>query len=265
MQNGGKRGKYENIIITNHTAKKNLLLFSTSKMRSSKYYLGYGLPSINSFLSNKNIDTITCITFPYASDKEERSMYHTNIKPAFKSIGFNVTQISKNEDIKSMIKKINDAQAIYVCGGNTYNLVKILQQNNLMKLLRDKILSGTPYIGASAGTNIVCPTLKTSNDLPVVWPESAKTLNLIPFQINVHYDESYICGGESREDKIERYLTEHPKKKVLGLEDGTFIYVSDNYAELLGLNTRQAILMQNKGGRFVKEYINVESVISDLL
>lgn len=265
MQSGGKRGRYENIVISNKNAKKNLLLFSTSQMFNSKYYLGYGLSSIKTFLSNKQITTVTCITFPYTEDKEERYAYNKLIRPAFKSIGFDTIHVSNSDTLSSKRKKLSEAQSIYVCGGNTYNLIKVLQMDNLIKLLRDKIMSGTPYIGASAGTNIVCPTIKTSNDLPVVWPKSVKALNIIPFQINVHYDESYVCGGEPRENKIELFLSEYPKKKVLGLEDGTFIHVNGNYAELAGLNTRQAMLMQIKNGKFQKEYINTSSDISDLL
>ena len=187
MLSGGKRGKYKNIDITDPKAKRNLLLFSTSQMFDSKYYLGYGLSSIKSFLSNKNVTTVTCITFPYIDNNKERHAYNHDIRPAFESIGLTTVNISKNDSLKDKHKKLQNAQAIYVCGGNTYNLMKVLLESNMMKPLREKVLSGTPYIGASAGTNIACPTIKTSNDLPVVWPHTSKSLNLIPcliFAIN---------------------------------------------------------------------------------
>ena len=115
-------------------------------------------------------------------------------------------------------------------------LLRMLQQNNLIEAVRAAVLSGTPYIGWSAGSNVVCPTIRTTNDMPVTEPENFSAFNLIPFQINPHYLDANPEGhaGETREQRIEEFIEANPDLWVAGLREGTMFIVNDGLLELSG-------------------------------
>ena len=125
---------------------------------------------------------------------------------------------------------------IIVGGGNTFNLLKTIQDNGLVELMRDKIKGGTPYIGWSAGSNMVCPTIRTTNDMPIVEPQSFNALNMIPFQINPHYTDATLSGhgGETREMRLEEFLEANKDMYVAGLREGTMFIVEGNTITLDG-------------------------------
>ncbi|MBN20271.1 MAG: dipeptidase PepE [Bdellovibrionaceae bacterium] len=156
------------------------------------------------------------------------------------SAGRELVGIHRSSDFKSAIE---DAQAIYVGGGNSFRLLDSLQKFDLIKVIQKKVQSGTPYIGVSAGTNMACPTLMTTNDMPIVYPKSFDSLNLISFQINPHYfagathiedcDQFIRYGGETRDDRIKEYH-EMNNLPVLGLWEGAILRVEENEKSFYG-------------------------------
>jgi len=131
---------------------------------------------------------------------------------------------------------IRKAQAIYVGGGNTFRLLHELNKKDLLSLMRDKIHGGTPYIGISAGANIASPTIKTTNDMPIVEPPSFTALGVIPFQINPHYtdrDPDSTHQGETRERRIQEFL-EMNDETVLGMREGSIVVIEGSTIYLSG-------------------------------
>lgn len=123
-----------------------------------------------------------------------------------------------------------------VGGGNTFHLAKLMQEQGLIDAIREKVLTGTPYIGWSAGSNMACPSIRTTNDMPIVEPVSFQALNLVPFQINPHYLDANPEGhaGETREMRIEEFLEANPGIFVVGLREGTMFLVEKESMQLLG-------------------------------
>jgi dipeptidase E len=145
------------------------------------------------------------------------------------------------EDPEQAIKK---AKAIYTGGGNSFLLAKELWDRGLVELVKEKVRAGTPYIGISAGSNIACPSIATTNDMPIVQPRSFKGFNLIPFQINPHFIPSQVYikdengelkpyGGESRSVRIQEFH-QWNEKPVLALYEGAVLEVEDKQAKIFG-------------------------------
>ena len=129
-----------------------------------------------------------------------------------------------------------EASAVFVGGGNTFRLLKTLDDSGLLSELRDRALGGMPYMGASAGSNLAAPTIRTTNDMPIVEPESLTALGLVPFQINPHYldpDPGSRHMGETRETRLLEFLEENDRV-VIGLREGTWIRVEGDDAKLGG-------------------------------
>ncbi|MFD7924065.1 dipeptidase PepE [Streptomyces sp. NPDC059740] len=129
------------------------------------------------------------------------------------------------------------AQAVFVGGGNSFRLLRALHTTGLLGTLRERVRAGVPYMGSSAGTNMACPTLRTTNDMPIVQPPSFEALDLVPFQINPHYldpapESSHM--GETREERLEQFLEENAVP-VLGLREGTWLVREDERLELSGV------------------------------
>lgn len=141
------------------------------------------------------------------------------------------------------VAAVEEAEGIFVGGGNTFRLTHDLQRFGLIDPIKRRVQGGIPYMGASAGTNVACPTMQTTNDMPIVMPESFETLGLIPFQINSHYYRGQVWVregdnfiehfGETRAQRIAEYH-EMNSLKVLGLHEGTFLRREMDQYELLG-------------------------------
>jgi dipeptidase E len=133
-----------------------------------------------------------------------------------------------------------NAEAIFTSGGNTFRLIKALHERQLLQPIRDRVRNdGIPYIGSSAGTNITAPTIKTTNDMPIVYPPSFEALAFLPFQLNPHYldpDPSSTHKGETREERLLEFLQEN-ETPVLGLREGSTLLVEDDKVTLLGAKT----------------------------
>ena len=128
------------------------------------------------------------------------------------------------------------AECIAVGGGNTFHLVHTLHKLGLMDAIRERVVNGMPYMGWSAGSNIACPSLKTTNDMPIIEPERFDCLNVIPFQINPHYTEQNLVGhgGETRRDRILEFLSVNRDMYVVGLRERCILNVENNKMTLIG-------------------------------
>ena len=145
------------------------------------------------------------------------------------------------------------ASAIVVGGGNTFCLLDRLYQNGLVERIRQRVLAGVPYVGWSAGSNVACPTIRTTNDMPIVEPRSLNALGLVPFQINPHYTDATLPnhGGETRQERLTEFLEMNPGMTVIGLQEGSLLKVEDNGIELLGRKTAKVF----RKGKAVAEYV----------
>jgi dipeptidase E len=159
----------------------------------------------------------------YASFEPDR--YTEVMQGALRELGVEVVPAHRQEDLTN---ELDRAQAIFVGGGNAFRLLKAFQDSGLAYAVRERVLAGLPYLGASAGTNVACPTIRTTNDMPIVEPHSLVALGLVPFQINPHYVE--LDGApfaHSRDKRIGEFLHENDVP-VVGLREGAWLDVRDD-------------------------------------
>ena len=150
------------------------------------------------------------------------------------------------------------ADIIMVGGGNTFHLVYHLHKNGLIPLVQKAVQDGKPYIGWSAGANVACPTLCTTNDMPIIQPDSFDTFNLVPFQINPHYLDANPDGhgGETREDRINEFLEINRKKVVVGLREGTGLWIENDEINLFGDKTARLFRYGKEPEELDNDHIN---------
>ena len=206
-----------------------LLLISNSK-KPGEPYLNYPKNEIKNFLGEKPVNAVF---IPYAAVTFSFDLYCEKVEERFAEVGHHIIGIHTFAD---PVKAILEAEAIVVGGGNTWQLVRMLHDQKLMNPIREKVLGGTPYIGWSAGSNVACPTLRTTNDMPIIDPKGFDCTGLVPFQINPHFKDVNPegHGGETREQRIEEFLEINPDLYVAGLREGTMFKLENNKLELIG-------------------------------
>jgi dipeptidase E len=206
-----------------------LLLISNST-NPGEPYLNYPKNNIKEFLGHL---PVKAMFIPYAAVTFSYDDYEEKVSERFREIGHDIISI---HHFKDPVKAINEASAIVVGGGNTWKLLKMIRDNNLIDIVRKKVMTGTPYIGWSAGSNVACPTIRTTNDMPVVEPDSFGAFDLIPFQINPHYLDANPEGhaGETREQRIEEFIEANPGIQVVGLREGTMLIRENEKIRLIG-------------------------------
>ncbi|MDD2196634.1 MAG: dipeptidase PepE [Bacteroidales bacterium] len=205
-----------------------LLLISNST-NAGEEYLHHPKEQIELFLSG-----IKKVLFlPYAAVTFSFDEYEKKVQKRFSEMGIEVESLHKHRDHK---KAIRESEAIVVGGGNTFRLLKMIQQLDIIETVRYKVLDGTPYVGWSAGANVASPTICTTNDMPIVEPDNFSAFNLVRFQINPHYLDANPDGhaGETREQRIEEYIAMDPFSYVVGLREGSMIKVDDGDINLIG-------------------------------
>jgi dipeptidase E len=209
-----------------------LLLISNST-NPGEPYLSWPQEEINSFLGNT---PLTALFIPYAAVTFSFDEYEAKVEARFAELGHHVTSI---HHAWRPVQAIEQAQAIVVGGGNTWQLVQMMHDYDLMEAIRKKVEAGTPYIGWSAGSNVACPSLRTTNDMPIVDPHGFETLGLIPFQINPHYLDVHPegHGGETRETRIREFIEVNPDMYVLGLREATLLKREGDDLRLIGKRT----------------------------
>lgn len=205
---------------------KRLLLISNSTLYGSGY-LDHAETEIQNFLG----DLKRVLFVPYALF--DRDKYAATAHARFQKMGYELTSVHTAED---PIAAVNETDAIFIGGGNTFRLLKTLYDVELIEPIRNRVLNGMPYIGSSAGSNIAAPTIKTTNDMPIVQPPSFNALALVSFQINPHYldpDPSSKHMGETREERIMQFLEENDTT-VVGLREGAMLRVENGETVLRG-------------------------------
>ncbi|WP_281848028.1 dipeptidase PepE [Olleya namhaensis] len=211
---------------------KQLLIASTSTLHSGAY-LDYLLDALK--IHFKGIKDI--IFIPYARPSGISHDDYTNkAAEAFAKIDIKVTGL---HTFKNPAEAIANAKGIFTGGGNTFVLVSALYQYKLLEPLKSAINSGTPYLGTSAGSNICGLNIRTTNDMPIVYPPSFKTLGFVPFNINPHYldpDTNSTHMGETRETRIKEFH-QFNTQPVVGLREGSWLKVNGQSIELKGTLT----------------------------
>jgi dipeptidase E len=212
--------------------KMRLLLISNSTMPGEEY-LRYPMPEIKKFLGYQSLKALF---IPFAAVKFSFDEYEARVKGRFAEMDFDITSIHHAVD---PAKAIMEAEAIVAGGGNTWQLVRMMNDMFLFPLIRERVLAGVPFVGWSAGANIACPTLRTTNDMPIIDPKGFDCLNLVPFQINPHYMEKNPegHGGETREQRIEEFIEINPGIYVVGLREGSMLYLEGGQLSLIGTRT----------------------------
>lgn len=206
-----------------------LLLISNST-NASEAYLDYPKHNIHDFLGEK---CVKCLFIPYAGVTVTWDDYEKKVKNRFNEVGHDIVSIHHFDD---PVKAVEEADCIVIGGGNTWKLLHDMHANKLIEPIRKKVLGGTPYIGWSAGSNVTCPTLMTTNDMPIIDPLGFDALNLIPFQINPHYLDKKVegHGGESREDRILEFIEVNREVYVAGLREGCMFVVEGDKMRIIG-------------------------------
>ncbi len=195
-----------------------LLLISSSRPQGYEY-LGHCRGELVDFLGSVK----RVLNIPYAAPRPE---YLETSRRAWSETGFEMKEISESDPASQIAK----AEAIFVCGGNTFRLLNILYRKNLLGPIRERVLAGMPYMGASAGLNVACLTIQTTNDMPIVIPPSLEALGLVPFQINPHYFEPVPDEprrGETRAERLLEFLEEN-NRPVLGLQESAWLRREEN-------------------------------------
>ncbi len=207
----------------------NLIIASTSTVYGSGY-----LDYLSNELKQHFKNTSTILFIPYASPGGISYNAYTKIaKTAFAKINKNIKGIHEYDNPVAAIK---NAEGIFIGGGNTFVLSNQLQKNNLFSALKESLKMGTPYLGTSAGSNICGLTIKTTNDMPIVYPPNFNALSLVPFNINPHYldpDPKSKHKGETRETRITEFH-QYNTPPVVGLREGSWLEINENSIILRG-------------------------------
>lgn len=205
---------------------RRLLLISNST-NHGQGYLDHVLAEIDDFLGPVR----RLVFVPFAL--KDREGYGAKAAERLAAIGVEVRTLAADE---AGLKMAREAESVFTGGGNTFRLLKTLQESGLLPILRERVLAGMPYIGSSAGTNIAAPTIRTTNDMPIVEPPSFEALGLVPFQINPHYldaDPGSTHMGETREERLLQFHEEN-ETPVVGIREGAWIRVEGDRATLGG-------------------------------
>jgi dipeptidase E len=207
---------------------RRLLLLSNSTNHGAGY-LDHAMEAIGSFLG-----PVRRLCFvPFAL--RDHQGYTAKARERFAVAGIDLRAVPADA---AGAAALETAEAAFVGGGNTFRLLDRLQRSGLLDVLRRRDATGMPYLGASAGTNIAAPTIRTTNDMPIVEPASFSALGLVPFQINPHYvdaDPSSRHMGETREERLREFLEEN-ETPVLALREGAWLRVEGERAWLEGTN-----------------------------
>jgi dipeptidase E len=170
---------------------------------------------------------------PFAAVVRTYDEYAARVRGRFGPLGYEVESIHEADEAVAAVER---AEAIAVGGGNTFHLLRGLYEAGVIEAIRERVERGTPYVGWSAGSNVACPTIKTTNDMPIVEPPTLRALGLVPFQINPHYTDASLDGhqGETRDERLLEFVHANPGVRVVGLREGTMLRVEGAEVTLIG-------------------------------
>lgn len=209
-----------------------LLLLSNSTLPGEPF-LQWPRPHLSGFLTAP-----ARIAFiPYAAVTFTFDAYADAVAGPFAELGHTVVSVHRSTD---PVAAVDAADAVAVGGGNTFQLLRLLYKHDLLRAIRRRVREGMPYVGWSAGSNVACPTIMTTNDMPITEPPSFRALDLVPFQINPHYTDARLegHGGETRDQRLAEFLVANPQRRVIGLREGSLLHVTDERMRLVGRPAR---------------------------
>ncbi len=210
----------------------NLLLLSNSTLPGESF-LGWGLDQIAQFMGpSKRIAFV-----PFAAVTTGLDDYAKRTQDVFAALGHELFSLHTEQD---KVKALATAEAVVIGGGNSFQLLRSLYATELLRAIRVRVMGGLPYMGWSAGSNMACPTIMTTNDMPITEVPTLRAMGLVPFQINPHYTEATIPGqgGESRDQRIAEFLEINRKVVVAGLREGTLLRVQGDMLTVEGRGMR---------------------------
>ncbi|MBO6117609.1 MAG: dipeptidase PepE [Bacteroidales bacterium] len=227
--------------------KRNLLLISNSTNAGEKY-LDWCKSMIEDFCKENKVTDVLFV--PYAGFAQGYDKYEEKVAKVYGEFGVKLHSIHREEN---PIKAVMESQCIAIGGGNTFYLVQQMQQSGVMKAIAEKVMTGTPYMGWSAGSNVAGLSLKTTNDMPIVEPESFDTMALVPFQINPHYTDFVDPkhGGETRDDRINEFIAANKETYVAAIREATALRLKDGKLSLIGRDNKMKVFHY---GQQTKEY-----------
>jgi dipeptidase E len=170
---------------------------------------------------------------PFATVVNSEDDYLARVRKNFGPLGYEAESLHTASDARGAVES---ADAIAVGGGNTFHLLRELYRAGVVELIRERVRSGVPYVGWSAGSNVACPTIRTTNDMPIVEPPTLDALGLVPFQINPHYTDFHPPGhmGETRDERLKEFAHANPGVRVIGIREGTMLRVERDEIRLIG-------------------------------
>ena len=205
-----------------------LLLISNSTLHGGGY-LDHCAGAIASFLAPP---AARVLFVPYAAF--DRDGYAAKARRRFEQMGFELASV--HDAPEGPARAAENADALFIGGGNTFRLLQALWREKLVEPIQQRVRGGMPYVGTSAGSNVACPTIKTTNDMPIVEPPTFAALDLVPFNINPHYQDPVPGSthmGETREQRIAEFHEENVPA-VVGLREGAWLLVEDRTVWLRG-------------------------------
>ncbi|HEV2913414.1 MAG TPA: dipeptidase PepE [Pyrinomonadaceae bacterium] len=210
-------------------ANRRLLLLSNSTNYGERY-LEYSASAIRDFLGG---EALTVLFVPFAGVRFSFAEYARIVGERFAELGYKLESVHEASDARLAVRR---ARAIAIGGGNTFHLLRALYETGLIEAIRSRVSDGVPFIGWSAGSNVACPTIRTTNDMPIVEPPSLRALDLVPFQINPHYTDEHPPGhaGETREQRLAEFIEVNEGVYVVGLREGSMLRIEGSSIRLLG-------------------------------
>lgn len=170
---------------------------------------------------------------PFAAVERSNDEYAARVRGRLGAMGCEVESAHEAEDASAAVER---ADAVVVGGGNTFHLLRGMYEAGIVEAVRGRCAAGLPYVGWSAGSNVACPTIMTTNDMPIVEPPTFRALGLVPFQINPHYTDAHVAGhkGETRDERLAEFVHANPGVRVVGLREGTMLRVEGASVRLVG-------------------------------
>jgi dipeptidase E len=209
---------------------KRLLLLSNGSELVGSEPTEFARAALRDFLG----DGVRRVLFvPFASVARTYDEYAARVRLTFGAMGCEVESLHEAKDARAAIGR---ADAVAVGGGNTFHLLRELYEAGAIEAIRERVERGAPYVGWSAGSNVACPTIRTTNDMPVVEPPTFSALGLVPFQINPHYTNAQLPNhnGETRDERLTEFAEANPGVRVVALWEGTMLRVEGADITLIG-------------------------------
>lgn len=205
-----------------------LLLLSNSTSPGHPY-----LAHARDWIAEALADARRVAFVPYAAVTFSYDDYAARVRDALDGLGLTIVGVHEHD---RPAEAVAEADAVMVGGGNTFHLLRACHRLGLLDAIRQRVEGGAPYVGWSAGANLACPSIRTTNDMPIVEPPTLDALGLVPVQINPHYTDAHPPGhqGETRAQRLAEFVAANPRTPVVGLPEGTALRVTPSGATVFG-------------------------------